>query len=67
MKRNIFYLLIVAALTLSLVFALASCGGPTVPSDLDLSGISLDGKTVDYNGEVQSLAVKGNLPRGRHS
>lgn len=64
MKRNIFYLLIVAALTLSLVFALASCGTPTVPSDLDLSGISLDGKTVDYNGEVQSLAVKGNLPEG---
>lgn len=64
MKRNIFYLLIVAALALSLVFALASCGGPTVPSDLDLSGISLDSKTVDYNGEVQSLAVKGILPEG---
>lgn len=63
MKRNIFYLLLVLALTLSLVFVLGSCA-PTVPSDLDLSGISLDGKTVDYNGEVQTLAVKGDLPEG---
>lgn len=63
MKRKTFYILLAATLLLSLVFVLGSCG-PAVPSDLDLSGISLDGKTVDYNGEVQSLAVKGTLPEG---
>ena len=35
-----------------------------VVPEVDLSGISFDGKTVTYNGEVHSLAVSGTLPEG---
>ncbi|MBR2930068.1 MAG: leucine-rich repeat domain-containing protein [Clostridia bacterium] len=32
--------------------------------EIDLSGISFEGKTVTYNGEVHSLAISGTLPEG---
>lgn len=34
-------------------------GGETIPDDLDLSGVRLEGMTVTYDGEVHSLAVVG--------
>lgn len=37
-------------------------GGVTIPSDLDLSGITLAGDTVTYDGEEHSLAISGTLP-----
>ena len=32
--------------------------------EIDLSAITLEGKTVTYNGEAHSLAISGNLPEG---
>ena len=32
--------------------------------EVDLSGITLEDKTVTYNGEAQSLAIAGELPEG---
>ena len=34
-------------------------GDETIPDDLDLSGVVLEGMTVTYDGEVHSLAVTG--------
>jgi hypothetical protein len=36
--------------------------GTVVPSDLDLSGVTLAGDTVTYDGDVHSLAISGTLP-----
>lgn len=33
-------------------------------SELDLSGVSLGGKTVVYNGKAHSLEIEGTLPEG---
>ncbi len=62
MTKKILYGILAAALLVTLVFALASCGGG-IP-ELDFSGVSFADKTVDYNGEEQNLAVEGTLPEG---
>ena len=71
-KNKILTLLLLLTFLLG-VLILTSCGptepeGPvipggdgdeTIPDDLDLSGVRLEGMTVAYDGEVHSLAVTG--------
>ena len=62
MTKKIIYAFVVALLLLTLGFALSACSEECPPEGIDLSGVTFEGKTLDYNGEPQSVAVSGTLP-----
>ncbi|MCM1360245.1 MAG: hypothetical protein NC183_07005, partial [Corallococcus sp.] len=56
-KLFVFVLAIVCIASLTLV--LTSC-----QKQYDMTGVTFDNKTVDYNGQAQTISVSGTLPQG---
>lgn len=44
------------------LFILCSCGNKE-KIDYDMSGISFNDVTVDYDGQVHSIKINGDLPK----
>ncbi len=65
MKKILFSLALSCLLCGGGIFALTACDKtPAEPKVYDMSGVTAEDVSVDYTGQAQTYAVKGQLPEG---